>query len=324
MLLSAATFAQTIRRVNNNPAVTGTNIYSTVQAAHDAAVNGDIIYVEGSTVSYGDLNSTKSLTWIGTGYYLNPNILTSTLGAVTFKTGSQNSTISGFIVTGNISILKVSNITISRIASLPSIRNIFVDCNDASTFASISNITLIGNYNFDIRLVPRTNASINYTVSNVIIKNNLLGGLYYDVVPNLVVSTVVSNNIIGFIGTVHNTSFQNNISHVQTAAGTFINCSVTNNVALGGPWPSGNNNINNITNPFVQINPPVDTGWQLKPGSAASGAGVGGIDCGIFGGDTPYVLSGIPNYPTITNFITSGTASSATPLGVTISTKSNN
>lgn len=30
--------AQTIRRVNNNPGVTGTNIYSTLQAAHDAAL----------------------------------------------------------------------------------------------------------------------------------------------------------------------------------------------------------------------------------------------------------------------------------------------
>lgn len=39
-------FAQTIRRVTKDINITGVNIYSTVQAAHDAAVAGDIIYLE--------------------------------------------------------------------------------------------------------------------------------------------------------------------------------------------------------------------------------------------------------------------------------------
>ena len=56
--------AQTIRRVNNT-GVTGTNIYSTVQAAHDAATGGDIIYLEPSSISVGPLVCVKSLTIIG-------------------------------------------------------------------------------------------------------------------------------------------------------------------------------------------------------------------------------------------------------------------
>jgi hypothetical protein len=42
--------AQTIWRVNNTPSVTGPNIYTTVQAAHDAAL-GDIIYLEPSSTN---------------------------------------------------------------------------------------------------------------------------------------------------------------------------------------------------------------------------------------------------------------------------------
>jgi hypothetical protein len=38
LAISCSTFAQTIRRCNNNPSVTGVNIYTTIQAAHDAAV----------------------------------------------------------------------------------------------------------------------------------------------------------------------------------------------------------------------------------------------------------------------------------------------
>src|SRR5690348_1513684 len=68
--LSISSFGQTIRRVNNNPGVSGTNIYSTIQLAHDASTDGDIIYVEGSSNSYGTLTSTKSLTWVGPGYLL--------------------------------------------------------------------------------------------------------------------------------------------------------------------------------------------------------------------------------------------------------------
>ena len=39
-----------------------------------------------------------------------------------------------------------------------------------------------------------------------------------------------------------------------------------------------------------------DAKWKLKAGSPAIGAGVSGVDCGVFGGVTPYVLSGVPLY----------------------------
>jgi hypothetical protein len=42
-----------------------------------------------------------------------------------------------------------------------------------------------------------------------------------------------------------------------------------------------------------------DGQWQLKANSPALGAGENGVDCGMFGGSTPYILSGMPNIPAI-------------------------
>jgi hypothetical protein len=49
-------------------------------------------------------------------------------------------------------------------------------------------------------------------------------------------------------------------------------------------YPSGDN-----TSP--------DAMYQLKEGSVAIGHGIDGGDCGVFGGDFPYVLSGLPSIP---------------------------
>ena len=55
--------------------------------------------------------------------------------------------------------------------------------------------------------------------------------------------------------------------------------------------------------------------------SPARAAGTAGVDCGIFGGTQPYILSGIPNAPTIYNL---NSTVSGTNLNVTLGTKSNN
>ncbi len=60
LAFSFSTFAQTIRRVNNSPGITGANIYASAQSAHDAAIAGDIIYLEPSeNTNYGDLIITQ-------------------------------------------------------------------------------------------------------------------------------------------------------------------------------------------------------------------------------------------------------------------------
>ncbi len=87
----------TIRRVNNNSGVTGTNVYATFAAAYSASAAGDTLLVEGSITSYGDITLTKRLAIFGPGYDLNQNpetqatLVSAIFGSVTFNAGSENS-----------------------------------------------------------------------------------------------------------------------------------------------------------------------------------------------------------------------------------------
>jgi hypothetical protein len=73
-----------------------------------------------------------------------------------------------------------------------------------------------------------------------------------------------------------------------------------------------------------------DNRWQLKAGSPAIGAAWNGVatggDCGIFGSSATgisYILSGIPNVPSIYK-LAAPTTVTTTTLNITISTKTNN
>src|SRR6187397_2990958 len=111
-------FGQTIRRVNNTGIPLGPNMYAKLQEAHNAASDGDIIYVEGSGTTYDNLVCTKKLTIIGPGYLLGENytyfsdLRSANLGTVVFDPGSAGSSLIGC---SSVSVtVKVSNITLSR------------------------------------------------------------------------------------------------------------------------------------------------------------------------------------------------------------------
>ena len=67
-----------------------------------------------------------------------------------------------------------------------------------------------------------------------------------------------------------------------------------------------------------------DARAQLAASSPAKGAGVGGVDAGAFGGDTPYVLNGIPTIPTIYQLTVPTQVSQGGTLNVQIKAKTNN
>src|SRR5436853_266679 len=112
LLVAVATsaFPQTIRRVNNNPGVTGTNVYATLQAAHDAASDGDILYVEVSDARYPEVTLSKPLTIIGPGTWsevYNNESGQATEGdtriaGITLETGSSGTNLISLDVDGNI------------------------------------------------------------------------------------------------------------------------------------------------------------------------------------------------------------------------------
>jgi hypothetical protein len=323
IFLSTTAYAQTIRRVNNTGIPLGTNMYSTLQAAHNAAANGDIIYIEGSGETYAGATITKRLTIIGPGYLLAENYpnfadvrpaeFTVFNDDIFFNAGSE-----GSILTGCSALdvrINVSNITITRNRSL----RVFFDNLDA---APLTGIVITKNYDLSVSTFS-SSASISVIISNNYINNTDLSSNF---------SGTFLNNIINGFLSLSNYTISNNIWYYGSSSG-FTNCTFSNNIdarALvnSNAFGTTNGNQANVDKTTLFVGPTgnsTDGQWKLKAGSPAIGAGFGGIDCGMFGGLDPYALSGIvaAEYPTITSFTTSGAGNSTTPLTVKISTKSN-
>ncbi len=67
-----------------------------------------------------------------------------------------------------------------------------------------------------------------------------------------------------------------------------------------------------------------DARAQLAPNSVAKTAGVGGTEAGAFGGDMPYVLSGIPTVPNIYQLTVPIQVPQNGTLNIQIKAKTNN
>jgi hypothetical protein len=341
-LLLNTTYAQTIRRVNNNLGVTGVNVYATAQAAHDAAAANDIMIIEPSVTSYGDLYVDKPLKIYGNGYYLDTNTelkvdrRSSTMGYIIFSTGSDGSILSGVELIGRInnfgddrgvSIYGVSNIKIERcrIQYTLSISNRNWE-NDFST--NVSNITINGNYLSQPGTIEAKKWLVSgFTISSVFVNNNILTGIDAGSSPEIQ-NWIVRNNVFTSSQAVlSNSIFENNI-FTQSAGVTFSNTTFSYNFAPGNTFTGGVGNQNNY-NVLAQLigagtGISDDEAYQIKAGSPLKTAGSGGTEVGAYGGPTPYVVSGIPAIPSIVNMNNTATGSNTVPLSVTISVKSNN
>ncbi len=344
-------FAQTVHRVNNNPGLTasaGAKFYTSFAAAHTAAVANDIIIIEPSNTSYGNITITKPLKIYGSGYYLTTNTelkvdqRTTVIENIDFNTGSGGSEIYG-VQANQVSIYGVSNIKISRCLVTYSGVGI-VNTNIAGT--TNTNVTNIVINQSVISGSPSGNVSIRinptntYTISGVLINNNIIGahGITANSDPG-VQSLVIRNNTFTTtaIATIVNAVFENNLLAVSGAV-VFSNVTYSYNVSTGASFPSESNfNRNNyviapindagqaesqLLGTGTGISP--DEQYQIKAGSDLKTLGNGGTEVGAYGGSTPYIVSGIPPIPSITNMINTGSGDNSNPLKVTISVKSNN
>jgi hypothetical protein len=297
--------------------------FTTIQAAHNSAsvVAGDTLHLEPSFVSYGTLVSTKKLIILGPGYFLDMNAgqqaipVTATIESFALNTGSSGTVISGLTVSTN-STISTGNITISR--------NNITGYIYLSRDYSYSNIIISGNYN--IGYITYTGSSGTSLITNVLIINNYLNSV------SLLnqYSGIIANNIItAYNCTVYNFTIKNNICTYASTSSCFGGGSntISNNIsAASGGLPTGNGNQNGVSMSTVFVGATghsTDGQWQLADGSPALGAGLSGEDCGIFGGSTPYHLSGLPKIPSV-YFLGAPTTSNGNTLPVTISVKTNN
>lgn len=342
LFLTFTANAQTVRRVNKTPGLNDPAIYTTIQAAHDASVAGDIIYVEPTDVNTGAYDNTVSsitfnrrITLIGTGYDLQTTPNTSfdkravSTNGLTFENGSAGSVVMGMAIT-NIYIKDI-NCTVTR-------------CNVSYVYMSQATTLLGGVYSFGNNPTI-TNCRINQAIgggqaTNAIISNNV-GRFSISELTGAVINynTFFVPSFATVFTNIDGSTITNNIFDardrlvgysVMDAAsnGTTVSNNICTNVA-GLPVGGGNVNSTNPNLVFITANPwtasPfIDNNIQLSVSSPAKTVGPGGTPIGAFGGNNPYVLSGVPNVPVITTFFNTGAGTTATPLNVTISVRSAN
>jgi hypothetical protein len=312
---------QTTRTVNNAPGAQSQ--YASVTAAIDASNAGDVILVQGSGIPYGSIVLKKRVAIIGTGYFLGQNgTNTQATGSVAefadvvFDTGSEGTLFTGFKC--NNIVAATSNITVSR-----------------STFLGVGLRSGATVGNFTVKQCFFNGADV--IGGNFILKNNIIAGTLNvnsgEVVNNIINSDNAGADYYLLSGTV---SVRNNIFgttswDLLSGAISIPDLNRFHNI-FANNWPTytGGANLVNVDFSSLFVGFPnqgsnsADGRYRLSTNSVARGAGVNGADCGAFGGDEPYVLSGIPFVPNVYELIVPNSGSSGAGLKVTIKAKTNN
>jgi len=308
--------------------------YSEIQAAIDAASPGDYIYIYPSVYEDGFYLGIP-LIIVGPGYFLgdNPDTQINKSPATVKGEVSIGTNTSGAIITG---------INIENLVTIQGASNVLIKRNRIHSMEinSSTNITVKQNFIYEDTeftfLNPHIHTSI-YVKNNsasIVFKNNFISATDTYFGPGKessflrtenTTSCLVENNVVygNFVG--YNITFNNNVSRAGENKGG-ENCACFNNISGGGQFGTANSNQANVSMTAVFVgsasNPSADGQWQLKNGSPAKGAGLDGVDCGMFGGSDPYLLSGIPDIPVIYFFEAPDGASATNGLPVHIKVKS--
>jgi hypothetical protein len=336
LFISITAQAQNVLRVNNTAGVNAP--YTTIDGAIAAASAGDIILVEGSTSPYPLPNGytiTKLVHIKGPGYFLDQNLnlqatanhaLISLTSVLAFAAGSEGSSIQGMTIEQQPIEVRVSNISISHnrlmrvdIRNTSSCSNLNIQRNILGAFATFG-AGVVGYYGSAV-------------YNNINISNNLcfwtinLSANCFGLFANNYVEIGLSGNRFSNMGnlnvvnSIFNTFADNTI--------TFLSPTIQNNVFCGSGYypvfsPALNNLINQDINAIYTGTGSSDGVYALKPLSPAIGAGIGGTDCGIYGGSSPYKPSGIATgQHTIHNLIVPATVIQNGTLNVKVSAKVN-
>lgn len=294
--------------------------YSEVQTAVDGAVAGDTIHVYPG--NYGDVVIRKKIAIFGVGYFLVENdkdsltsfTTPSNMGTITFKPGSDFSIISG-TSSGRLNCDTVSNIYISGVNA------------GGLTLNKCNSMIIQKNY-----LVGFINAvesrsmifSNNIIVSEIIIDGN--SEMHF-------LNNYLQNRIIAYNSIIQNNIFMANtyrdVYHRWYDVNGFANCRVEKNIFNKVAFNIDNFSTGNFSDNYFGTTPEIFVPqikadkYLLNDTSIAKGAGVGGIDCGPYGGDDPYCPSGIIMIPTVVRLSIPTKASAESGLNIKAIIKSN-
>jgi hypothetical protein len=312
----------TVFRVNNqHTSDPDQRLFATLEEAHNFAKSGDTLMVEGSPLEYASVTLTKRLVVIGTGYFLSENsqtnasILSSVVRQIALKEGSEGSFLIGLSFSTGLSnyapYIEANDIAIMRCYLTSSVQLI----------GSRKNIKFLQNY-FNSGTI---NVGLsNYTFSDVELMNNVIRNNISITLSNHLVFSRVENNIFFGNVTLSTSSFRNNIIASTTAKIDVVSQNIQNNMVLG-PQLSGNGNQTySAPQLFVgEEGNSTDGQYQIKSDSPYKTAGFGNTEPGIFGGKTPYALSGLPPSPTLYEFSADSFGTKEGGLSIQLKAKSN-
>ena len=325
----------TIRRIQySGTPVTGVD-YASGNLAVAASSAGDTIMVFLSASDNFTIDKKLviigpgSFNWSGSDANYNPNLQNVQAGlnriTITFAPGSDGTIITGCILDFNTS----GNVAINNIK----ITNCFLQI--GGTIGTSGNNFNFDNWEFSKCYIqnPIYNTTTSGSLTNLKLFNCILDGYSIYLGPNPAQT-----------GVIENCSFYN-VYNIDLNFNSFIiqNCifyssniynnsnSVFNNNIFDNTIPvTGTGNIFNVpnTNFFTGI-PTLGTNskdgkFKLAAGSPAIGKGIGGIDCGAFGGTNPYKLSLVPAVPAIYKLTAPTTAAATNPYQITFSVRANN
>jgi len=332
LFLTSFSYAK-IWQVNNNLADTLGVDFNSLQAANDSAfvMDGDTLYVAGSLTSYGDVDFDKRLIVIGPGYFLDENpetqavTATARLGVVNFNTGSSNSLIAGFEIERV--AIKTNHITVKRnkIATDDDSQDA-IDIDSAGDGSIITQNYIIQSSGFDNGQDAIENSGKDVVISNNYIERTVLITTTSESIETSSDNVWIKNNLIKGRLLIEETHFLNNI--LIEGGVEALNNVIEFNMCNANQFPVGNGNILNVDmNTVFLFTGSTDGQLQLKPGSPAIDMGdpsspndLDGstADMGMFGGDSSYVLSGLPDIPAIYDYAFIDTSSTTMTVNLKI------
>lgn len=294
-VLSTSIAFSTTLTVSNHPL--GGAQYSSLQAAYNAAANGDTLIIEGTNINYSfnyGLLWSKSLTVIGAGLNTDKQFFKKTYIAYPhytspfrLTTGSDGSSFYGIVFLQHVDLYaNTNNITFENCE----FRDYLQTNNYVTTNLTLRNCIFSRDNNDDIFLpssVPSSVLILNCVFDGYIQGyNNLLNVV---MIENCLFLSTSSSIINLHYATISNCVFMNNFPAAS------VNCIYLNNICrVAGTFPpagnTGSGNIENTDPNFVSYtagslySPSHD--YNLQSGSPCVATGVGGTDIGVHGGIT--------------------------------------
>ncbi len=314
-------------RLNNDPTVASD--FKTLQGAIDTSSAGDTLYIEGTQFDYSCDSISKQLVIYGPGYFMAENdslsyqsapaVVKGTNGTINLRENAAYTEIYGLkMIPGSKINILCNHVTMARnYIELPNLDRLTID--DGVSHTCIKQNYIYGTIELNNSL-------------NTIIKNNIIiGGIR----SGNEGAAVIHNNIFRYIQ-VNNSEIKSNIQYKEgNNSGNLGTNNIYRHNILCAEWASELTDNNKILTDnstlFLEDNPSysndteysTDRRYMLIANSPAEAAGEGGTDCGAFGGNDPYALSGLPDLPSIyeVEMPASATAESGLPITIKVKTK---